>query len=115
LEAKPLRVEIEPLGQVLSQRPNVTLNVVPASLLIEEAIPRQVEVLIRHAHTRTILFRSLPQTVTPDHTQVSITLSATEGVAASRGTALQVEVRDAKTEDVLQQIASTLMIELTGW
>ena len=115
LEARPLRVEIEPLGQVLSQRPNVTLNVVPASLLIEEAIPRQVEVLIRHAQTRTILFRSLPQTVTPDHTQVSITVPATEGVAASRGTALQVEVRDAKTEDVLHQIASILMIELTGW
>jgi hypothetical protein len=115
LEARPVQVEIEPLGQVLSQRPSITLNVVPASLLIEEALPRQVEVLIRHAQTRAILFRSPPQTVTPDQLQVPLRLAAVEGIAAERGTDLQVEVRDARTEDTLHQVASTLMIELTGW
>lgn len=115
LEARPVQVEIEPLDRVLSQRPTVTLNVIPASLLLEEALPRQVEVLIRHAQTRAILFRSPPQTVTPDQSQVPLRLVAVEGIAANRGTTLQVEVRDARTEDILHQAASTLMIELTGW
>lgn len=115
LAAKPVQVEIEPLAQVLSQRPAVTLNVVAASLLLEEAIPRQVEVLIRNAQTRAILFRSRPQTVTPTQAQVNAYPAALDGVTADRGTALLIEARDAKTEEVLHQQASTLMIELTGW
>lgn len=115
LEAKPVQVEIEPLAQVLSQRPTVALNVVAASLLLEEAIPRQVEVLIRHAQTRAILFRSDAQTVTPNQAQVKMTLTMLAGVTADRGAALLIEARDARTEEVLHQQASTLMIELTGW
>jgi hypothetical protein len=115
LQARPVQVEIEPLGQVLSQRPTVTLNVVAASLLLEEAIPRQVEVLIRHAQTRAILFRSQPQTITPSQAQFQVRTTALAGVTGDRSAALLIEARDAKTEEVLHQQASTLMIELTGW
>jgi hypothetical protein len=89
--------------------------VVAASLLLEEAIPRQVEVLIRHAQTRAILFRSDAQTVTPNQAQVKMTLTMLAGVTADRGAALFIEARDARTEEVLHQAASTLLIELTGW
>jgi hypothetical protein len=115
LEAKPVQVEIEPLAHVLSQRPVVTLNVVAASLLLEEAIPRQVEVLIRHAQTRAILFRSRPQTVTPTQAQARAYPAALAGVTADRGAVLLIEARDARTEEVLHQVASTLLIELAGW
>ncbi len=115
LEAKPVQVEIEPLVQVLLQCPTVTINVLAASLLLEEAIPRQVEVLIRHAQTRAILFRSRPQTVTPTQAQARAYPAALAGVTADRGAVLLIEARDARTEEVLHQVASTLLIELAGW
>jgi hypothetical protein len=44
-----------------------------------------------------------------------MTLTMLAGVTADRGAALHIEARDARTEEVLHQAASTLLIELTGW
>ncbi len=71
-QAQPVTVEVEPMAQVLSQRPRVTLVVHRASLLVEDAIPRPVDVVIRDAGSRMILFRSDSVTVTPDREEVAV-------------------------------------------
>ncbi|HBY95856.1 MAG TPA: hypothetical protein DEP84_18200, partial [Chloroflexi bacterium] len=115
LEARSVEVQIEPLPNVLSQRPRLTLRVLRSSLFIEESIAREVEGLIRAAGPRTILFRSTEVQLTPDQEQVGVALRAVEGAVAARGTPLRIEVRDLRTEEVLAAAESTLMTELTGW
>jgi hypothetical protein len=115
LAARPVQVALQPLPQVLSQRPKVTLQVDRGSLFLEDALSRQVSVTIREANERTILFHSAPTAVTPNKTQVEVYLAVTEGAVAERGTPLRIEVRDARTDDVLATGDSTLMTELTGW
>lgn len=114
-QARPVNVEMEPMAQVLSQRPRVTLMVRRASLLVEDAIARQVDVVIRDAQSRAILFRSLSVTVTPDREQVTMALTAVEGSIASRGTPLRIEARDGRTEEILAAVDSLLSIELLAW
>ena len=114
-QAQPVKVEVEPATQVLSQRPRVTLLVRRGSLLVEDAIARQVDVVIRDARSRAILFRSPVVTVTPDREQVAVALTAVEGSAAPRGTPLRIEVRDGRTEEVLDATDSLLSIELLAW
>jgi hypothetical protein len=103
------------MAQVLSQRPRVTLMVRRASLLVEDAIARQVDVVIRDAQSRAILFRSPSVTVTPDREQVTMALTAVEGSIASRGTPLRIEARDGRTEEILAAVDSLLSIELLAW
>ncbi len=99
----------------MSQRPRVALQVARPSLFVEEGLPRQVDVVIRHAQQRTILFRSDGVPVTPDQERVSVSLRVEEGVTAERGTPLRIEARDRATEEILDQADSVLMIELGAW
>ncbi len=115
LQARPLEVQLRPLEQILSLRPRVTLVVERDTLLVEDSTARQVEVLIRDAQRRTILFRSEPQTITPDREEVSVSLRAVDNASADRGTALSIEVRDTRTEEIIASATSTLMTEMTGW
>ena len=114
-QAQPVAVEIEPLARVLSQRPRVTLIIRRESLLVEDAIARQVDIVIREARSRAIIFRSSSVTVTPDqdHLPVALTLVAHEG--APRGTPLRIEVRDFRTEEILSATDSVLSVELQAW
>ena len=115
-QARPVDVTLEALPQVLSQRQRVTLRVQRSGLLLEDAIPRQVDIVIRETRARTILFRSERVTVTPDREEVIVLVDAVEGAAAERGTAVRVEVRDVRTDDdVLASCESILAISLTGW
>ena len=100
---------------MLGQRVRVPLRVERGSLFIEDATPRQVEVIIRDAGTHKILFRSPVVPVTPDREQVDVVVTALEGMVAARGTLLRIEVRDGGTEKMLDEGDSTLAIDLTGW
>lgn len=115
VQAQPVMVEVEPLPQVLSQRPRVTLAVRRHSLLVEDAIARPVDVVMRDTQSHAILFRSPIVTATPDRDQLVITLTAIEGTSAPRGTPLRIEVRDGSTEEVLHVIESVLSIEMLVW
>jgi hypothetical protein len=114
-QAQPVGVELQALPHLLTQRPRVTLTVQRGSLLPEDAIAREVDLVIRDAQQRTIIFRSQPVSVTPDLSELSILLEATDDVVAERGTSLVIEVRDRRTEEVISSGPSTLMIEMTGW
>ncbi|MEI7646181.1 MAG: hypothetical protein WCJ55_18080 [Chloroflexales bacterium] len=108
---------------MLSQRPRVTLDVPPV-MFPEEQLARDVKLVIVHAGTRELLFASDPQPVSPTERPdmtIEIVASVRLGASATRGTALLIEVRDARTDAVLASTPSTLMIELrqtndnAGW
>jgi hypothetical protein len=115
VKAQPVGVHIEPLRGVLSLRPRITLAIVRPSLLIEDALPRPVEVLVRDATQNTILFRSAARQVTPGEQQASVELKPSPGVTAERGMPVRIEVRDAHTEEVLDNVTSTLLVALDDW
>jgi len=114
-QARPVTVTIEPVERIMSQRPKVTLTVSAGTLLREDAIARQVEVVIRDRQTRALLFRSERATASIDTPQIDLTLDAVAGAAAARNSALVIEVRDPHTEQRLDEQQAILMIELSGW
>jgi len=115
LQARPVKVAIQPIEQVLSIRPKIMLEVVRESMLIDDAMPRQVEVRLREARKKTILFRSAPKTITPDQEEVPVVLQPVEDAQAERGTALTIEVRDLHTDEVIDTKNTTLMVPLENW
>jgi len=114
-QAKPVKVAIQPIEQVLSIRPKIMLEVVRESMLIDDAMPRQVEVRLREARKKTILFRSDPKTITPDQEEVPVVLQPVEDAQAERGTVLTIEVRDLHTDEVIATTHTTLMVPLENW
>lgn len=114
-QAKPVKVIIQPIEQILSNRPKIILEVVREGMFIEDALPRQVEVRLRDARKKTILFRSAPKTITPDQEEVPVVLQPVEDAQAERGTALTIEVRDLHTDEVIDRNNTTLMVPLENW
>ena len=110
-----MTVDLEPVTRILSARPKLTLHIAAGRLLREDAIPRQLEVVIRQRQTRAILFRSEQVTATTETPQLEVTLAAADGAMAGRGAPLRIEVRDPRSEEVLDAGDAELMIELTGW
>jgi len=84
-------------------------------MFIEDTIPRQIGVRLLDARQKTILFRSEPKIITPDQVQVAVTLQPLEDVQAERGTPLTIEVRDARTDEVIATEHTTLMVPLENW
>lgn len=113
--AQPVQVMLQPLSRILSKRPKVVLQVSGSSLFAEDAMSRQVEVIIRDKTHLAILFRSAPVTVALKDAMQELTLQAESEAKAERNTPLLIEVREVSTERQLYQIESTLMIALTGW
>lgn len=115
-QADPVAVMVQPPTRgILSAQPRVTLRVGRTSLFAEDALPRYIEVLIRHATSRAILFRSGQLEVTPQQETLSVTLRQTPNATATRDTALRIEVRDTLTEEVIDATESVLGIDLDDW
>jgi len=114
-QAKPINITLQPIEQILSVRPKIMLSVVREGIFIEDAIPRQVEVRIRDARKKTLLFRSASRTITPDQEEVPVVLEPVEDVEAERGTALTIEVRDLHTDEVIATASTILMVPLENW
>src|SRR6266568_1368293 len=114
-KASPVNVRIQPIDQILSQRPKIILEIEREGMFIEDTIPRQVEVRLLDARQKTILFRSEPKIITPDQEQIAIPLQPLEDVQAGRGAPLTIEVRDARTDEVIANEYTTLMVPLENW
>ena len=114
-EAKPVGVEFKHDERILSLQPRLTLHVIKSDLFGEDALPREVDIIIREKKTRKILFRSERVTVKPDRSEVQVNLKAEEGVVAQRGTELCIEMRDKDTDDVIVSADGKLLIEMSGW
>jgi hypothetical protein len=114
-KAHPVNVKIQPIEQILSLRPKIMLEIEHDEMFIEDTISRQVKVRLLDAQQKTILFRSDPITITPDQEEVAIELKPLEDAQAERGTALIIEVRDARSDEVIDTANTTLMVELENW
>lgn len=112
--AAPVGIALVPLAKILSLRVRVTLRVTRPGLFPEDALPRRVSVVIRNAATAVILFRSGEANVTPDLETTTVALDATTE-AATRGTEVRIEVRDASNEEVIAGGDSVLMVEKNAW
>lgn len=114
--AAPVGVTVDPIARILSQRPKVTLTISTERLLPEDNIPRQVEVIVRHAATHAILFRSRTSvTASGEEAQIEVIVETVAGASADRNTPLLIQARDPRTEMPIAETTSTLMIELGGW
>jgi hypothetical protein len=115
VQAQPVEITLQPLAKVMSQRPQVTLNVVRPNLLQEDTLSRTVELLIRESQTGAILFRSEKIVLRGEDAQVKIPLQPVDGTTAERGADLRIEVRDPYTEKVIDSTDSVLFVSLSGW
>lgn len=115
IKARPVVVAVQPIKHILSAKPRITLRVALPGMFVEDALSRHVEVLIRHATSRVILFRSVSLELIPGHDQVAITLKRTDNTSAPRDTPLRIEVRDTLTEEVINAVDSVLAIDLDDW
>lgn len=113
--AKPVEVALRPGTNVLSQRPRITLDVVTTTLLLDEVIARDIEMIIRDTATHNILFTSERYAVKPTDTTVDVMLKLRSGARAARHATLVIEVRDPNTEALITSIPSQLMIEIDEW
>lgn len=113
--AQPVVVTLEPVDRIMTVRPKVILKIAANGLLLEDAIARQVEVVVRATESFSLLFRSEPLSVSAEQSTQEVTLTQIEGVEAARGSQLRIEVRDPRSEEVLHSIESVLKIELSAW
>ncbi|MDP9316741.1 MAG: protein kinase [Chloroflexota bacterium] len=113
--AQPVNVSIQPIEHILSLRPRVTINIERETMLIEDALPRQIEVLIRLVADGAVLMRSATLEVTPSQEQVTVTLRLAPDVHADWDAPLRIEVRDTTTEEVVASTPSILRVELDAW
>jgi Protein kinase domain/PglZ domain len=114
-QAQPVHVAVQPIKHILSAQPRLTLRVGRSSMFVEDALPRHIEVLIRHASSRVILFRSAHLEIAPDQEQLATTLRRTPSATAPRDTALRIEVRDTLTEEVIDAADCVLGVDLDDW
>jgi hypothetical protein len=115
-KAKLVDIIIQPISQILSQRPKIILEVRREKLFgNDETLARQVEVRIRENRHNTTIFRSAPKMVTPGQELVSITMELVEGVEVERNTPLTIEVRDIRTDEVISTATTTLMVTIENW
>lgn len=115
VQAQPVQVILQPVERILSLKYKVKVDVVASSLIRDDSIPRAVEVVVRHAKTREILFKSDSATARPDHPLLELALRVKPGATAPRNTPLRVELRDPTTEDVLSAVDAILLVELSEW
>ena len=114
-KGKPVQPTIQPVEHILSVRPRITVLIEREKQSSEELLPRKIEVIIRHATERTILFRSAATELNPAGTEVPIMLTMVANADAAWDSPLRIEVRDLLTEEILAAIDSTLRARLDEW
>jgi len=113
--ARPIEIRIQPLAQILSLRPKITLEVQLESLFGGgNELPRSVIIIVRDQQQKAI-FHSQPTLVTPNQHQVAVMLEPREEVEAARNTPMLIELRNAHTNEVIDTQPTTLMVEIENW
>ncbi|WP_447972366.1 PglZ domain-containing protein [Nitrospira sp. Kam-Ns4a] len=120
-KAEKVAVVLTPLAEIVSLRPRLELKPgagdrLPGLDADERTLGRHVTVKVVHPTTGRRLFRS-PETVKiePDGAPVTVTLVREQAEACARGTRLQVEVRDADNDEILDRCEVELKIDLEEW
>lgn len=120
-KAEKVAVVLTPLIEIVSLRPRVELkagatNRLPGMGADERTLGRQVVVKVIDPSNGRRLFRSLESMkVEPDGAPLMVTLERERDEACARGTRLQIEVRDADNDELLDRCAVELKIDLEEW
>ena len=115
-KARPVTVTMQRLDKILSLRQRIVLEVQNEGLFSDSTIlSRQVEVIVYDARQQTLLFQSKPKIIKPEDGSTAITLEPLDDVDAARNTPLLIELRDARTKEILGSQLSTLMVALENW
>jgi hypothetical protein len=120
-KAAKVAVVLTPLTEIVSLRPRLELkpgmgDQLPGLGADERTLGRHVAVKVVDPSTGRRLFHSLETVkIEPDGAPVTLTLDREPGEACARGTRLQVEVRDADNDELLDRCEVELKIDLEEW
>ncbi len=116
IQARPVTVAMQRLDKILSLRQRIVLEIQHAGLFSDNSIlSRQVEVIVRDREQQIVLFRTKRTLIKPEDGSVAVTIEPLDNVEATRHTVLLIELRDARTNEILDRQTSTLMIALENW
>lgn len=120
-KAEKVAAVLTPLAEISSLKPRVEVRpggAGQASMFGPDAkaMGRQIVVKVIEPTTGRRLFRSVQSSkVDPDGAPVTLTLEREPGETCARGARLQVEVRDADNDELLDRCEVDLKIDLEEW
>src|SRR2546421_12604287 len=104
------------IDKILSLRQRIILEVQNERPFSDNSVlSRQVEVILRDNEQQTVLFRAKPTLIKPEDRSVAVMIEPLDDVEAARNTMLLIELRDARTNEILDHQTSTLMVALENW
>ena len=104
------------LDKILSLRQRIVLEVQNEGLFSDNnVLSRQVEVVVSDVKQQIQLFQGKTKLIKPEDGSVAIMLEPLDDVEATRNTPLLIELRDARTKEILDSQSSTLMVALENW
>jgi len=115
-QARPVTVMMQRIDKILSLRQRIVLEIQNEGLFSDDSVlSRQVEIIVRDREQQTVLFRTRPTLIKPEDRSVAVTIEPLDDVEAARNTMLLIELRDARTNAILDHQTSTLMVALENW
>ncbi len=120
-KAEKVAVVLTPLTEIVSLRPRLEVRPgagdrLPGIGADERTLGRQVSIKVVDPSNGRRLFRSAETVkVEPDGGPVDVTLDRERGEACARGSRLQVEVRDADNDELLDRCEVVLKVDLEEW
>ena len=115
-KARPVTVVMQRLDKILSLRQRIVLEVQNEGLFSDNnVLSRQVEVVVSDVKQQIQLFQGKTKLIKPEDRSVTIILEPLDDVEATRNTPLLIELRDARTKEILDSQSSTLMVALENW
>ena len=120
-KAEKVKAVLTPLSEITSQKPRVEVRPGDAGQTTmfgpdSKMTGRQIVVKVVEPASGRRLFRSAQSCkVDPDGVSVTLTLEREGGETCPRGTRLQVEVRDADNDELLDRCEVELKIDLEEW
>ncbi|GAC1560601.1 MAG: hypothetical protein NVS2B2_22210 [Ktedonobacteraceae bacterium] len=115
-KARPVTVVMQRLDKLLSLRQRIVLEVQNEGLFSDNnVLSRQVEVVVSDVKQQIQLFQGKTKLIKPEDGSVAIILEPLDDVEATRNTPLLIELRDARTREILDSQPSTLLVALENW
>lgn len=120
-KAEKVAVVLTPVTEIVSLRPRLEVRPgagdrLPGIGADERTLGRQVSVKVVDPSNGRRLFRSAESVkIEPDGPPVTVTLDRERGEACARGTRVQIEVRDADNDELLDRREVELKIDLEEW
>jgi hypothetical protein len=118
-KAEKAAAVLTPISEITSLKPRVEVKpgAGQATMFGADAkmIGRQVVVKVVEPASGRRLFKSQSYKIEPEGQSIMITLEREPNEACPRGTSIQIEVRDADNDELLDRCAAELKVDLEEW